>query len=241
MIDIAICDDERDFSSKIENCILGYALELEIKINIDVFYDGMELLKYIEANNTYNLIFLDIEMNELNGVDTAHRIRKIDKDVLIIYVTNYESFAKEVFEVSAFRFLTKPLDFKLLKKYFFDACNNIIKRPDYFTYQYNKVKYRLAIADIIYFQSDLRITYINTIHGSKKCYGKLNDIERKLAENSITFYRTHQSFLVNPKFVAEYYYDTMVLNDGTTLSISSNRRKKVSELYCKIKGEEIIV
>lgn len=241
MINIAICDDEKNFASEIENVILKYAVELGISVSTDVFYDGKELVEYIESNNQYNLIFLDIEMDRLNGVDTAHRIRKIDQKVLIIYVTSYESFAKEVFEVSAFRFLTKPIDYILLKKYFYDACNNIIKRPDYFSYQYNKVTYRLPIADIMYFQSDLRITYIITTHGNKKCYGKLNNIEQKLVENDIIFFRTHQSFLVNPRFVAEYYYDTMVLNDGTTLSISGNRRKKVSELYCKLKGEEIIV
>ena len=88
---------------------------------------------------------------------------------------------------------------------------------------------------------DRRVTYIITNDGSKKCYGKLNDIERRLVEADTYFYRTHQSFLVNPKYVAAYFYDSMELVDGTTLSISENRRKKVSELFCMLKGEDIIV
>lgn len=241
MINIAICDDEKIFASEMEGYLFKYGLELNISINTDVFYDGEELAEYIEAGNIYDLIFLDIEMKKLNGVDTAHRIRSVDKNVLIIYVTSHESYAKEVFEVSAFRFLTKPIELDLLRKYFLNACNNIVKRPDYFTYRYNKVTYRLPIADVMYFQSELRVTYIVTANGNNKCYAKLNNIEKRLAENNVMFYRTHQSFLVNPKFVTEYYYDRMVLYDGTTLSISGNRRKKVSELYCKLRGEEIIV
>ena len=110
-----------------------------------------------------------------------------------------------------------------------------------YCHQYNKISYRLPIEDILYFQSDRRVTYIITNDGSKKCYGKLNDIERRLVESDMYFYRTHQSFLVNPKYVTAYFYDSMELADGTTLSISENRRKRVSELFCMLKGEDIIV
>ena len=128
-------------------------------------------------------------------------------------------------------------------KYSFDEFQKIYSgvRPKYFQYQYNKISYRLPIEDIIYFQSDRRVTYIITNDGSKKCYGKLNDIEKHLVESDTYFYRTHQSFLVNPKYVTAYFYDSMELADGTTLSISENRRKRVSELFCMLKGEDIIV
>ena len=77
--------------------------------------------------------------------------------------------------------------------------------------------------------------------GSEKCYEKLNNIEKRLLESDIFFYRTHQSFLINPKFVSVYSYDSMELLDGTTLTVSENRRKKVNELFCALKGEDIIV
>ena len=99
----------------------------------------------------------------------------------------------------------------------------------------------MAIDEIIYFQSDRRVTYIITSDGSKKCYGKLNDIEKKLVQSNTYFYRTHQSFLVNPRYVYRYIYDSMELMDGTTLTISENRRKSVNELFCMLKGEDIIV
>ena len=99
-------------------------------------------------------------MEKQNGVDAARIIRKLDRNVLIIYVTSHESFAKEVFEVSAFRFITKPIDLQIFERYFIDAKKEILGNPKYFQYQYNKVSYRVPVSDIMYFQSDKRVTYI---------------------------------------------------------------------------------
>lgn len=241
MINIAICDDDIFLTSEIEKHLMNFASEMNLDINLDIFFDGQSLLEYINQGNYYHLIFLDIEMNHLNGIDTAYKIRKDNQKVLLIYVTSHENYAKKVFEVSAFRFLTKPVNPSLLKAYFTAACKNILECPNYFQYRYNKISYRLPLDSIIYFQSDLRITYIVTTYGTKKCYARLNTIEKNLKENMVYFFRTHQSFLVNPQYIMEYHYDTIVLQDKTTLSISHNRRKKINELYCNLKGEEIIV
>lgn len=241
MLEIAVCDDETLVAANIEKMLEQLSISVAVKVEIDVFYDGSTLVNYIKEGKRYDIIYLDIEMQKQNGVEAARTIRKMDKKVLIIYVTSHESFAKEVFEVSAFRFITKPIAPDVFQKYFLDAKKEILDHPQYFQYQYNKISYRIAIDEIMYFQSDRRVTYIITKIGNKKCYGKLNDIEKRLNESNIHFYRTHQSFLVNPKFVSMYIYDSMELIDGTTLTISENRRKSVNELYCVLKGEDIIV
>ena len=241
MLEIAVCDDEILTASNIEKMIENLAGKDAIDVDIDTFYDGSTLVNHIDQGKRYDIIYLDIEMVKQNGVDAARVIRKLDRNVLIIYVTSHESFAKEVFEVSAFRFISKPIDSQVFEKYFMDAKREIMGNPRYFQYQYNKISYRVPITDIMYFQSDKRITYIITKSGSKKCYEKLNNIEKRLCESDIYFYRTHQSFLVNPKFVSIYSYDSMELMDGTTLTVSENRRKKVSNLFCALKGEDIIV
>lgn len=241
MLEIAVCDDDTLIAADIEKMLEKLSHIVAIKVEIDVFYDGSTLVDYIKKGKRYDIIYLDIEMRKQNGVEAARIIRRIDKKVLIIYVTSHESFAKEVFEVSAFRFITKPIVPDVFQRYFLDAQNEILNHPQYFQYQYNKISYRIPIDEIMYFQSDRRVTYIITKKGNRKCYGKLNDIEKCLNEANTYFYRTHQSFLVNPKFVATYIYDSMELIDGTTLAISENRRKNVSELYCALKGEDIIV
>ena len=105
MIKIAICDDDKIVASNIENLLLKISKDSEL--DIDIFYDGDTLVQ-IKIN--YDLIYLDIEMARKDGIEAAKNIRKIDDNVLIVYVTGYESFAKEAFEVSAFRFITKPID-----------------------------------------------------------------------------------------------------------------------------------
>lgn len=242
MLKIAVCDDEKNVTSEIEEKIYSVSTKLNVIVEVDVFFDGKTFVDYmINQNVLYDIIYIDIEMEGQNGVDTARDIRKFDKNVLLIYVTNYESFAKEVFEVSAYRFLTKPVDENLFEKYFCSAINEIKSTPKYFHYQFNKVQYRISIDDIIYFQSDKRLTYINMGNDMRKCYEKLNSIEKILQSKGIFFYRTHQSFLVNPKYVDMYMYDTMRLQDGTILSISENRRKNVSELFCQLKGDSIVI
>lgn len=241
MIEIAICDDEIVITSKVENILEELSEEMGIKVEIDVFYDGKTLVNYIKDGKKYDLIYMDIEMREQDGISAASEIREIDKKVFLIYITSHESFAKDVFELNAYRFITKPIDLKIFRKYFEAVKDELTIQPQYFRYQYNKVVYRISLDEIIYFQSDRRVTYIITEKGSKKCYGKLNDIECRLLQSNIVFFRIHQSFLVNPQYIIAYFYDSMELRDGTTLSISENRRKKVSELFCTFKGEDIIV
>lgn len=240
MFEIAICDDEICTTSEIEEMLRKLCETYNIRAEIDVFYDGLTLVDYIEQGTNYDIIYLDIEMKQKNGVDAARGIRKKDANVLIIYVTSYESFAKEVFEVSAYRFITKPIDKKLFEKYFFSAIENIRSVPVYYRYQYNKVHYKLLIGDIVYFRSDKRITYIVTKNGEHKCYEKLNEIEKKLNNFNVTFFRTHQSFLVNPKYVTAYMYDSMILSDGSAISISIKRRKEINKMYCSYMGDKII-
>lgn len=241
MLEIAICDDEILVTGKIERMLENIAQKVMTEINTDVFYDGDTLVDYIKCGKRYDIIYLDIEMKKQNGVDAARNIRKLDYNVLIIYVTSHESFVREVFEVSAFRFMVKPIESKTFEKYFLDAKKEILRKPKYFQYQYNKITHRVLINDVMYFQSDKRVIYIITEEGSEKCYGKLNDIEKQLIKSNIYFYRTHQSFLVNPKYVMVYTYDSIELIDGTILTISENRRENVNTLFCRQKGEDIIV
>ena len=237
-IDIAICDDEYSMTADIERLLETLSLKHHILVEIDVFYDGLTLTDYIiRENKKYDIIFIDVEMKIENGVDAAKKIRLIDKNVMLIYVTNYESFAKEVFEVSAYRFITKPISTEIFERYFLSAVSEIITKPKFFQFQYNKIHYKEEINDIMYFQSDRRLTYIHVKTGLRKCYEKLNIIEEKLQKSDVCFFRIHQSFLVNPRYIEVYMYDSVQLKNGTILNISENRRKPIIELYCKIKGD----
>lgn len=238
LVKIAICDDEVEMASDIEERILNLQEMYNIIAEIDVFYDGSTLTEYIKENDNYDLIYLDIEMKNEDGVAAARKIRMFDKNVLIIYVTSHESYAKEVFEVSAFRFITKPIKKEIFNRYFSDAINELIVKPRYFFYQYKKVPYRIMLNDIIYFQSDKRVTYIVTLNDYKRCYLKLNFIEKQLDDMNYLFIRIHQSFLVNPRYIEVYTHNSVTLTDGTVLNISEKRKKEAGQQYLKFKGNQ---
>lgn len=92
--------------------------------------------------------------------------------------------------------------------------------------------------DIIYFQSDKRVTYIVTLNDYKRCYLKLNFIEKQLDDMNYLFIRIHQSFLVNPRYIEVYTHNSVTLTDGTVLNISEKRKKEAGQQYLKFKGNQ---
>lgn len=127
MIKIAICDDENVIASQIENIIWNICKEENIPIDTDVFYSGHELEKEVFEGTKYDLIYLDIQMINGDGITTAKNIRKIDKNVLLIYVSGYDKYMMELFRLDVFAFIKKPIDSLNFKKIFLDAnlkiCN----------------------------------------------------------------------------------------------------------------------
>ena len=240
MIKIAICDDEPKITSQIEKLILDSNIPQEFDISI--FFSGESLYQSFCEYNNYDILFLDVEMSCENGIETAHKIREINKSVKIIYITAYVDFAPSAFEVNAFRFMSKPIDKNLFLKYFNLALADIIKKADYFKFSFNRENFAIPFNEIIYFESMKRLTYIHSSTGEEfKCYVKIGDIYKFLKDNNIEFYRLSQSILVNPDFVYSYKNEKMILKNNEEFAIAKSKRNEVNHLFCKIKGGEIIV
>lgn len=237
---VGICDDDMVFAENFAGKLREVSKRYNISVQIEIFSDGRELLKEMERRQGLDLVYLDIEMGTANGIEIAKELRMISEYTILIYVTNYESFAREAFEVDAFRFLVKPVDSVLFEKYFLDAVKKLTKEKKYFQYSFNKKIRYLSIDEILYFQSEKRISWIMTKKETIKCYEKLNTIEKRLEKQGTCFYRIHQSFLINPEFIKKYQYDTVELKGDILLPISEKYRKKVGELFCSQKGEDII-
>lgn len=132
MLKIAICDDDKVFSSEVEDIIQTESANKGMRAEIEVFTDGRYLVESIQKGARYNIIFLDIEMEHLDGLATARKIRMIDSTVLIIYISGYDDYLKELFEVEPFRFISKPLEKNKLIKYFGDACIRLQENEEYY-------------------------------------------------------------------------------------------------------------
>lgn len=116
MINVAICDDDVAMTGIIENMIREVCKNNFISVDTDIFWDGKRLVQSVENNMYYDIIFLDIEMKGEDGITVARRIRTIDRNVLIIYVTSHDSYMLEAFSVRPFRFLLKPVGKKEIEQ-----------------------------------------------------------------------------------------------------------------------------
>lgn len=233
MLKIAVCDDEIGVTSKVETILKRTAREYGIQIDIDVFFDGLGLYKNIENNKTkYDLIFLDVEMKNMDGLETAKKIRKLDELVFLIYITNHKNYAIAAYEVHPFQFIVKPIEEGAIEKNLLLVYEKISTGTFYYEYKFQRDYYKVVVNDIMYFESDKRVINIHLMDGTvSKYYDKLNIIEKRMQQRGVDFWRIHCSLLVNARYIKRKAYDHIVLFDGTVFCISEDRRKDIDEQY----------
>ncbi len=229
---IAVCDDEELFRDK----IIGYIEKSyrDIDVIISSFASGEEFLKrYEKVQANYDIIFLDIEMKQLDGINTAERIRKINEDVPIVFLTSHNEFAPVGYEVSAFRFLIKPVqEDKLIeaiegvKKQRLNLKTILVHQKD------NDIL--LKTKNIIYIEAHNKEIHIHTVDNIYIERRNLNEIEDELKEEG--FFRTHRGYLVNLSYVKEYDTKEAILENNERVLISRLKFNKFKEsLYLHIK------
>ena len=163
MINIAICDDDVAITATIEEILYKIAKEQGIKISCSVFFDGFTLVEDIRQGTYYDLIYLDIEMRKVNGISAAELIRGMEIPALIVYVSSYEKYLKELFNTEPFRFLSKPIDGNRFRSVFMDAYKRIRQKSEYFSFTYNKEFIKVPLGRIYYFESCNRVIYIHAV------------------------------------------------------------------------------
>ena len=234
MIRIAICDDERTIVSQIEKTLLEYSKSISLKSDITVFYSGEELLKFIESDHGFDLIYLDIEMESMNGLEVGKKIRNTMKDhrTEIVYISGKDGYDRQLFDVQPLHFIPKPIDPKIVIK---DLELAILRGEEFggkFTYKKGSETFKLPIEDIIYFESVDRKIKIVTTRYADTFYGKINQIFENVAK--YRFIKIHRSYIVNYKHIAIFKYDEVVMSNEAILPISQGKRKKVRDIQLSI-------
>lgn len=239
MFRIAICDDESVVCSGIEEIILNYSTSISEKIDVEVFYSGEELYEYIKNDTSFDIIFLDIELNKLNGIELGKIIRNEMKNEItqIVYISSKENYAMELFEVRPLNFLIKPIDDTKVIKVVNKAMELLNKLDVYFNYKQGHNFCKKEIKDIIYFESDNRQVKMVTTTGEIIFYGTLSEIHSQLESHK--FFFIHKSYLINYYHVVEFYYDKLVMTNSQILPISQSKRTEVRKLQLKYEGDEI--
>lgn len=199
MINIGICDDEAPMRRTLCTLLEQKLQLLGEEYRIFEYSSGESLLTRPEAEGL-DILFLDIEMKELNGMDTARNLRKRDAHTLLIFVTAYPDFVFQGYEVHAFHYILKPYDERKILNVLEQALRELGRSQEqFFTLEQKSGILKIPLKKILAFSSDRRKIVISLKDGSKlDFYGKLDDVENSLPDY---FVRCHNRHLVNLNYV----------------------------------------
>lgn len=240
MFHIAICDDEEYFRLREKKLIEQYMENCGYACQIDLYASGKELLWKADTNLRYDVIFLDVSMEEMDGLETAGKIRELSGTVYIVFVTAYITYALEGYKVGAVRYILKEEESleSALKECLDTITDRMNDEEAVCEIELQNEKKRIPTDAILYVESRLhKVIFFIIEDGVKEYarYGRLDTVEKELQQYG--FYRVHQSFLVNMKYAIGVERYKVSLENGTEISISKKYYKNVETEYIRLRGE----
>lgn len=197
-MNIAICDDEILLHKELKEALCNYSRDRNIDIYTSCFTNGTDL---INSNELFDIIFMDYEMSELNGIETSELIRKNNDNTAIVFLSAYPHVVFETFSINIFWFLTKPLDVQKMYDVL-DAYRNSIDKNNLLIIKTLEKTWSIKHSEIIYAEALRKHTLIRTTKTTLEIAKCLGEIENLLPKEK--FFRVHKSFIVNFSHIKNY-------------------------------------
>lgn len=230
MIKIAICDDQLPICTQLESYLATILKRMCKLYEIDVYYTGKSLCKNL-TDTHYDLIFLDIELPDMTGMEVGYYIREtLHNDLVqIAYISAKNRYANSLFDYRPINFLIKPLDEpkveKILNTYFRITKDN----EQLFSYKIGRSYYKVPIENIVYLEHTGRKIRMITTTSEEDFYDSMESLYSTLTP--YRFLHIHKSYIINPRHIKEMTYDHVVMTDDKVLPISQSKRKEIRALY----------
>lgn len=238
MLKIAICDDEKYFQEQVKIYVEEYLSAKGILYEIKTFSSGLRFLNLGIELLQYSIIFLDIKMDDINGIEVAQQIRTYSSDIYIVFVTAFLNYSLDGYKVDATRYLLKGND--NFNESICECMDNIFYKMNYIVEkkEFFKEGKNIPIERIVYIESKLHKLEFhimeNDLH-KYTLYATLNDLEKEIGK--FHFLRIHQSFLVNLKHIKNVTGYKVVLSNNQQLIVPKARYKEVKNAFIAYKGE----
>jgi DNA-binding LytR/AlgR family response regulator len=236
MINIAVCDDEKCMSEKIEKLVEDFFRKKNTNISVSEYSSGEELLK---SNERIDILFLDIGMRGMDGIETARKLRECRFHGFLIFITVLKEMVFQSFEVQPFDYLVKPVQEehfeKTMERLFLSMQDRL--SPE----KANLLVQKGCESNIIFFQDIIcceiidRKVYLYLVSGEViDYYDRIENLEKKMDGR---FFRCHRSYLINLNHLKSYRNNTAFMADGKEIPVSRLRSKEFSKVILQYMRE----
>ncbi|MBR2732569.1 MAG: response regulator transcription factor [Clostridia bacterium] len=222
---IAICEDEKVIAEEIAVQVKNYVNESNLEADIDIYND---IDKFSSAASVYDLVLLDIVFDGKTGIDAARELRNRGLKTTIIFITAYNEYVYEGYEVGAFRFLLKPIDELALKQ----AITSFItayKEKAYIIVPINKKTLNISLEKVMYIEASEKYSIVRCLDETYQSSKSISDYQAEI--QSMRFFRTHRRFLVNMKYITEIEGSVITLSNGEKVEISRRNIANFNKCY----------
>lgn len=244
MIKIAIIDDEEILANKLSDIVSDFMRKENHSFAVDIFTSGIEFTALGTAMSDYQIVCLDMKMDEMDGMEVARKIREYDQDIYIICVTAYIDFALAGYTVDALRYILKsdPVFEDTMHEALREACRKISLILNMLIFHFREGNVELSVNNITYIETNIHNAIFYVRKNSSDEYRiytmreTLDNIEEMLSPYG--FIRIHKSYLVNYRFIESVRNYKAYLSNQKVLNIPKKKFPDVKREYLLYKGRE---
>lgn len=234
---IVICDDDEFFLTKLNGYISKILSEKQINKKILSFISGEEFLRYYEKFKDIDMVFLDILMKDITGIQVAKKIREQDTSMQIFFITSISRYIMEGYNVRAANYLIKPVKYNTLYRELDKAIKLLQSRYKKYILEKNDFGiFKINQEDIRYIETFERNTLIHTAAGNILSYKNMKKHLELLGED---FYRIHESYIVNLNNIKSLLKMELELESGEILPVSKHRKKELMDQISIYYGNQL--
>lgn len=230
MLQIAVCDDQKLFAHGVKSVLDKIIDKYHMEFDVHVYLCGNRLLDDFQKGLFFDIIFLDIFMENSNGYDIATKLRETNKFSKIIFLTSTQDYVYDGYKVGASGYILKPYDEQTITKVFLDVVNHLDSPVEKtITIDYKGCITKLAIRDIEFFESRDHMIMVHTKEKIYSFYGKINQLEQKYSK--FDFFRCHRSYLVNIFKIDRIVNNDVITKSNKVVPISRSQIKALRSIF----------
>ncbi len=227
---IAICDDDRAQREYLKKIVSAWGGKSGNLPELKLYPEAKSFLFDWEAEKDFDILILDIEMPEINGIELAKTVRRENSAVQIIFVTGYYDYFSDGFDVSALHYLIKPASEQKLWPVMDKAANNLRYRQRSVLVTTAEADIKLPLADIVYVEAENVHIAVHTVNGDFRARQSLASFAEQLDSS---FLKVHRSFIVGLKYIKKISRNEITVSSGATVPMSRGMYDKVHDALVK--------